>query len=71
MADLGLVPGVLIDPLGRVDRANAAKMLQVSPKTLANWKTQGVGPQPFRVGGRSFYRAGEVAAFGRGEQAAA
>lgn len=66
-----VAPGVLIDPLGRVDRANAAKMLQVAPKTLANWQNQNKGPRAFRVGGRVFYRAQEVAAYGRGELIAA
>lgn len=63
------LPGV--DPLGRVDRASAAKILNVSPKTLSNWHCQNIGPRPFRVGGRVFYWASEVAAFGRGEHVAA
>lgn len=67
----GVAPGVLIDPLGRVDRANAAKMLNVSPQTLANWKLANKGPRAFRVGGRVFYRASEVAAYGNGEPIAA
>lgn len=67
----GISPGVLIDPLGRVDRANAAKLLSVSPKTLANWQLANKGPRPFRVGGRVFYRAAEVTAYGRGELIAA
>lgn len=63
----GMLPGVLIDPLGRVDRENAAKILNVSPKTLSNWAIAKRGPRAFRVGGRAFYWADEVAAFGRGE----
>lgn len=63
--------GVFIDPLGRVDRPNAAKILQVTPKTLSNWQTQGLGPRAFRVGGRVFYWARDCVAFGRGEQVAA
>ena len=65
------LPGVKVDPLGRVDRANAAKILDMEPKTLSNWQTAGFGPKSFRVGGRVFYWAEEVAAFGRGERAAA
>jgi hypothetical protein len=63
------LPGVAIDPLGRVDRLNAAKILNVTPKTLSNWQCQNVGPRAFRVGGRVFYWAKDVAAYGRGETA--
>lgn len=59
---------VLVDPLGRVNRANAAKMLGLTPKTLCNWLSMGRGPRCFLVGGRTFYMAEEVAAFGRGER---
>jgi hypothetical protein len=62
------LPGVQIDPLGRVDRRNAAKILAVTPKTLSNWQTMGSGPRAFRIGGKVFYWAEEVVAFGRGER---
>ena len=62
---------VLVDPLGRLDRENAAKLIGVLPKTLANWRCKGFGPACFRVGGRSFYWRDEVEAFARGEKAAA
>ncbi len=65
------LPGVAVDPLGRVDRVNAAKILNVNPKTLCNWSCQNRGPRSFRVEGRVFYWAIEVAAFGRGESVAA
>ena len=58
---------VVVDPLGRMDRINTAKMLMNTPKTLANWQTKGIGPRAFKVGGKTFYWAEEVAKFGRGE----
>lgn len=58
---------VVIDACGRMDRRNAARALGKSTQTLCNWKTLGVGPRCFDVGGRVYYFAEEVLAFGRGE----
>ena len=60
----------IVDPLGRCTPANAAKILQMSPQTLANMRSQGRGP-PFRkIGGRIFYMYPDLAAYGSGEVAA-
>ncbi len=59
--------GVLIDPLGRLDTRNAALMLGRSPGTMSNWRVQGIGPKHFVVGGRCYYWADEVMAYGRGD----
>jgi hypothetical protein len=58
---------VRVLPGNRVDRKEAAKALNRTPKTLAEWKRLGVGPRSFMVGGRVFYDWPEVQAFGRGE----
>ena len=62
---------VVVLPDDRVDRKNAAIALNLSPKTLAEWRRLGRGPRAFNVGGRVFYRWSEVQAFGAGEQIAA
>lgn len=62
---------VRVDACGRMDRKNAALALGKSQQTLANWKVEGVGPKPFKVGGRCYYWAEEVLAYGRGEGAPA
>ena len=41
-------------PDGRLDTANAARFLGLSPKTLAIWRSAGSGP-PFIKRGRIFY----------------
>lgn len=41
-------------------------MLGVSPRTLANWRTQGIGPAFVRVGSvhsRTLYRVDDLAAW--------
>lgn len=57
----------VMDACGRFDRRNAAVALGKEPQTLANWAVKGFGPRPFMVGGRAYYDAAEVLAFGRGE----
>ncbi len=54
-------------PDGRVTRADAARFLGCSPKTLAMWAMEAKGPPMVKVGGRAFYRIEEVQAFARGE----
>lgn len=54
---------VRVLPDGRVSRAYAAAFLGVSPKTLANWATAGLGPKPHKVGGRVFYYECNLRAF--------
>lgn len=64
-------PPIKVDPIGRMDRRNAALALNKSEQTLANWKTQGIGPRCFVVNGRAYYDAQEVFAYGRGSEMAA
>lgn len=60
---------IMIDPLGRVDRKNAAKALGRKPKTLADWHSRGLGPKGFKVQGRVFYLWSDIEAFARGNVA--
>ena len=46
-----------------LDRQEAAALLRVPPKTLANWAYSGRGPEYFRVGRRTVYRQSEVFAW--------
>ena len=39
-------------PCDAVDSAEAAKLLGVTRKTLANWRSLGIGPQYLKYGGR-------------------
>ncbi|MEX1263550.1 MAG: helix-turn-helix domain-containing protein [Actinomycetota bacterium] len=46
-----------------LDRQEAAALLRVPPKTLANWAYAGRGPEYFRVGRRTVYRESEIVAW--------
>jgi len=54
---------VRVLPDGRVSRAEAAKFLGFTPKTLTQWSWEGRGPLPLKVGGRVFYRLEDLEAF--------
>jgi len=58
---------VMILPGDWVDRKNAAKAMNRSPKTLAEWKRLGIGPRAHNRGGRIFYRWDDVQAAMSGE----
>lgn len=62
--------GVRAYPDGRLDPVSAAVYLGLSPKTLAQMRTKGTGPEFVRVGGKKiFYRKEALDAFienGRG-----
>jgi hypothetical protein len=60
---------VEVFPDGRVDRKNAAAFLGREPKTLAEWRSKGIGPRPVAVGGRIFYWWAELQEFARGKAA--
>ena len=47
-------------PNGRMTRADAAKYLGRSPKTLAMWAVMGRGPPIHKVGGRCFYEKDDL-----------
>ena len=53
------------DAFGRLTREKAAKALECSPQTLANWAVAGIGPKPFKVrpGRRVYYMADDIRAF--------
>ena len=53
---------VRVLPGGWVDRKNAAEAMNRTPKTLAEWKRLGRGPQAHLRGGRVFYRWSDVQA---------
>ncbi len=59
---------VVVLPDGRVDRANAAKLLGRTAKTLAEWHRLGLGPSSFLVGGMRFYRFDELQAYASGDR---
>lgn len=47
-----------------INRGEAADMLKLSVKTLANWATRSVGPKVYNpTGGRALYREEEVQNF--------
>lgn len=53
-----------------VDTPTVARLLGMSPGTLANWRSQGVGPKFYKCGGRVRYVIAEVAQWLRQEAAA-
>jgi hypothetical protein len=50
-------------PDGRLSRADAARYLGVTPKTLSMWQLEGKGPPSVKVGGRVFYYRSALDAF--------
>lgn len=54
---------VRILPDGRLSREDAAAFLGRRPKTLADWQRVGLGPMPWKIGGRVFYRLADLEAF--------
>ncbi len=58
---------IRILPDGRMNRSNAAKYLDRSPKTLAMWAMEGKGPPVHKAGGRCFYFKEECDAYLSGE----
>ncbi len=60
---------VRVLPNGNMDSNNAAKYVNRAPKTLAQWRMQGVGPEWTKCGGRVFYNKEALDAFMRGKAA--
>ena len=56
-----------VSAAGMISRRHAAQVLDVTPKTMCVWGSNGIGPKPVHVGARVFYYWDEVAAFARGE----
>lgn len=59
---------VRVLPDGRVARAEAAKLFDRTPKTMAEWAAKGWGPRCIHVGGRVFHDYAECLAMARGER---
>lgn len=59
----------VVDPFGRCNVENAAKVLQVSKSTLANWRSNGDGPKFFKVAGTVFYHYVDLEEFALGKAA--
>jgi len=51
------------DDLRLLDQAQAAELLQVSPRTLEGWRCRGGGPRFIRVGRRVRYRLQDLRAW--------
>lgn len=56
-------PRVRATPDGRVTRREAARVLGVAERTLANWKSRRCGPRQLRLRGRVFYRMEDLQSF--------
>lgn len=54
---------IYIFPDGRMDTANAAKYLGVSPKTMAIMRSMGTGCPYHKIGKAVFYRKDDLDAF--------
>lgn len=46
--------------LGFLDTDQAAEVLHVDPKTMANWRCQKRGPRYYKIGARCFYQLEDV-----------
>ena len=46
-----------------LNSAHVSSWLKVPPGTLRNWRSRGIGPASFRVGGRVVYRRRAVEAW--------
>lgn len=53
-----------LDPIA-LNRENAARFIGVSPKTLANWASRGIGPRVTHLNGTRtvVYRVSDLKAF--------
>lgn len=61
-------PATLPNPGDYVSTGEAARILGVSEKTLANWRWRGIGPKASRIGQRLVrYHRADLAAFAAGE----
>jgi DNA-binding transcriptional MerR regulator len=56
----------MMQPENRVSKKELAGYFGVSVRTITNWKTKGLLPQPKRVGGRFFWSVEEVEKFWEG-----
>lgn len=59
---------VRVTPAGHITPTDAGKLLNRTPKTLANWRNKGWGPKVIMVCGRVFHDYEEVLSMARGEK---
>lgn len=59
---------VRVLPDNRISRADFAKMIDRSTKTVSMWASKGWGPRCISVGGRVFHDYAECQAMARGEK---
>lgn len=59
---------IIVRPDGRLDRRDAAAYIGISPKTLANMQTRGVGPRSMLVGGRRYYKLEDIMGYVTGDR---
>lgn len=59
---------VRIFPDNRITRADFAKMINRTTKTVSMWSAKGWGPRCIDVGGRIFHDYAECQAMARGEK---
>lgn len=50
---------------GRLNRADAGRYLGVTTKTLAEYRSKGIGPRSHKLGGQCFYYTDDLRAFVR------
>lgn len=60
---------IRILPDGRISRADAARLFDVTEQTLDNWRRTGKGPRTFSVGGQYFYKYSECLEYANGGEA--
>jgi hypothetical protein len=58
--------GVRVTLAGTLKAADAAAYLGKSPRTLRNWRSEGLGPEYVTIGGTTYYSLPELLAFVRG-----
>lgn len=51
------------DPEAAIDTAGVARLLDLAPITLYQWRRHGAGPRFFRIGRSVRYRLGDVLAW--------
>jgi hypothetical protein len=52
-----------MSPIPDRDRTPAKRSGKIAPRTLANWRSRGLGPKFAKIGGRVLYRLADVEAW--------
>lgn len=64
--DAVIIGKAYVNAAGMISRRHAAGTLGVTPKTMCEWGSKGLGPPAVKVGGRIYYRWSDVASFATG-----